>query len=193
MAEYINEEGEGMVIVEGPDGSGKSTLVRRLSEELSVPVHPRACTSDNGIDPATLRDWVDRDLHPSSEGGLYDRHPLISEPIYGPIIRNFMADGFQDIEWLGTSMTKFRNRVKAMIFCLPPWPFVETNVTKHHEATTPHLEGVLKHSQGLYEMYLHRAALEASAMDYVWVWDYTAHDRDQSFELLLSIVKGALT
>lgn len=180
-----------MVIVEGPDGSGKSTLVKRLAEELGIKVHPRACTSDNGIDPATLRDWVDRDLHPSSAGGLYDRHPLISEPIYGPIIRGHMADGFQDLVWLGTAMTKFRINTDLLIFCLPPWPFVQTNVEHNHEGTTAHLQGVLKNSQALYEMYIHRAAIEADH-DYVWVWDYTDHDRDEGFEDLVQIVGEAL-
>lgn len=180
-----------MVIVEGPDGSGKSTLVQRLSEELKVEVRPRACTSDNGVDPATLREWVDQDLGGDTQG-LYDRHPLISEPIYGPIIRGRMAEGFADPEWLSMSLSMLRQRTSIFIFCLPPWPAVRHNVIINHKASTPHLKGVLKHSEALYEMYVHRAAVEAQ-LGFTWVWDYTHEgDYDMSFDRVLQLCREVL-
>jgi hypothetical protein len=178
-----------MVIVEGPDGSGKTHLVNRLSMALDIPIHPRACTSDNGIDPSTLREWVDRDLYHDHNKGrqIYDRHPLISEPIYGPIIRGQMAEGFADLEWLMLAVQTLRLNTSLMIFCLPPWETVESNVEFGHSPTTDHLKGVLKHNRALYEMYVHRAAIEASVGN-VWVWNYTQDYSDLSFDKLAKIV-----
>lgn len=164
-----------MIVVEGPDGGGKTTLVDALCERYHVDVVPRACTSDNGVDPATLRAWVDKDLITAAEEfdfklrRLYDRHPLISEPIYGPLVRGRMADGFPDQEWLHSSMTVFNN-MTLVIFCLPPWEEVAENIEREHKPTTDHLRGVLNNARAIYELYVYIAA---GWQGHSIVWDYT--------------------
>lgn len=180
-----------MFIVEGPDGAGKTTLIRRMQAELNFEIRPRACTSDNGIDVATLREWVEADLsRPVHDKGFYDRHPLISEPIYGPIIRGRMADGFSDWSWMAKMLSIFNHRQPVIVFCLPPKQIVLDNVRDTHEATTDHLSGVLQHCTALYEMYCFRTAQQSQHGDVI-VWDYTTAD-DSDFKDLLSIASEVL-
>lgn len=175
-----------MVIVEGPDGGGKTTLVDRLSRALGVEVHERACTSSDGPVPELCR-WVERDLSGPS-GGLYDRHPLISETIYGPIIRGHMVEDFGSRRWLRDAMVQFRRKDPFIIFCLPAWETVSSNILKTHEPTTSHLRGVLMHGQALYESYVLRWSLEPDA----WLWDYTAPDSDRDLASLTLLCKEAV-
>jgi hypothetical protein len=180
-----------MIIVEGPDGGGKTSLIGMLAERLSFEVMPRACTSDNGVDPGTLAEWVDRDLSlPVHHRGFYDRHPLVSEPIYGPIIRGHMADGFSDVQWLSRSLATLRARDPFFIFCLPPVQNVLDNIALGHGHDTKHLRGVHTHGRALYEMYCMRAAQEAShPYSSVWLWNYMEASEAQ-FEELVQTTKG---
>lgn len=171
-----------MVIVEGPDGSGKSTLVAQLAHDLSLEVQPRACSSEDGIDMATLRDWVDYDMsRPIHTSMLYDRHPLISEPIYGPILRGRMADGFNDPFWLMRRLIELDGKEPRIIYCLPPWEEVGENVERMHAATTEHMTAVLRNARALYDAYAYRAALAAtsSGSSVINLWDYTTDDIDR--------------
>lgn len=179
-----------MFIVEGPDGAGKTTLIRRLQEQLGFEVMPRPCTSDNGIDMTTLRQWVDEDLsRPLHYHGFYDRYPLISEPIYGPLLRGRMADGFSDFHWMSDRLTMLTLRQPLIVFCLPPKQRVMDNVLDtHSQDDTEHLRGVIQHTEAIYEAYTFRAAAQ-SIMGDIWVWDYTKEDADMDFLHLTELVK----
>lgn len=76
-----------LIIVEGVDGSGKSTLVQNFRQTatqhcliLSRSGPPRS--AHDLLRPLSL-------IHAISNSVplILDRHPLISEPIYGPIVR----------------------------------------------------------------------------------------------------------
>lgn len=180
-----------MIIVEGPDGGGKTSLITMLAEQVEFEVMPRPCTSDNAVDPGTLADWVDADLsRPVHHRGFYDRHPLVSEPIYGPLIRGRMADGFAEVPWLTSRLSMLRARNPFFIFCLPPLQAVLNNIAMGHGVHTPHLRGVHAMGQAIYEMYCMRAAQESShPYSSVWVWDFVHADENQ-FERLVHNVKG---
>jgi len=181
-----------MFIVEGPDGAGKTTLISRLQDELQFEIMPRACTSEDGVDPLTLRDWVDQDMSRQNHwGGFYDRYPLISEPIYGPLIRGSVAVGFNEVKWFSTRTMMLRQRNPAIIYCLPPKEVVLHNIRQNHKATTHHLSGVLTHGSALYDSYCARAAIDSLVFD-VWLWDYTKESRDRDFEELLTLARTKL-
>ena len=95
-----------MVIIEGCDGSGKSTLIKRLLKDLDVELQPRVVNQDAEA-MVDLQDWVSKDLQKGFGRRLYDRHRLISELIYGPAIRGKMEPGFDDATWLTTKLYRF--------------------------------------------------------------------------------------
>lgn len=179
------------VIVEGPDGGGKTSLIGMMAEVLDFEVMPKAAHSDHGPDVMTLRDWVDADLSgPVHNGKFYDRYPLISEPIYGPLIRGRMAEGFSDTSWMASRLNILRARDPFIIFCMPPKQAVLDNIALGHGNDTPHLRGVHQQGEAIYEAYTHRLALEMSLpFSHLWVWNYTEPNH---FEDLVLTAKGYL-
>lgn len=84
-----------MIVLEGPDGGGKSTLAHRLSEVLNWPV---VKSKGPPADQEELLARIDayRKMGPYI---IFDRHPIVSNTIYGkvsmrPEIPKFMIDQF---------------------------------------------------------------------------------------------------
>ena len=115
-----------VIICEGPDGSGKTSLVTRLSTDLRIPIHERSANSDASPTlnsevsrGANLAAWAYKDVitMPDQRFSVYDRHCLISEFVYGPIVR-----GYLDPNMLTTTI-HFLIRQMAekclVIFCRP--------------------------------------------------------------------------
>jgi hypothetical protein len=114
-----------LIVVEGVDASGKSTLLeasRTIRDRYFVlvrhscrPLRPEHITSllkqteDTGIDV------------------VLDRHPLISEPIYGPILRNhdLARDWSKGDDWMVTSWIKTIDRI---VYCRPPIEVIKANL-----------------------------------------------------------------
>jgi hypothetical protein len=77
-----------LIIVEGVDGSGKTTLVQNFRQTAS-----RHCLIISRSGPPRGKTDLIDSLYGITNLGrretpiIIDRHPLISEPIYGPIIR----------------------------------------------------------------------------------------------------------
>jgi predicted HAD superfamily Cof-like phosphohydrolase len=106
-----------IIIIEGCDFAGKSTLINKLSKDLSL-------LAIKAIRPRTMDDvdnWLDKVTYlTADEPIICDRTPLISEPIYGDIIRgNPVIDAFsaeRDLSML----------YPIVVFCNPPWDHVKT-------------------------------------------------------------------
>ncbi len=75
------------IVLEGPDGGGKSTLATLLSEITGMPVAP-------GEGPPKAPGEIVARIFRLQEldGVIFDRHPIVSESIYGPIIRGKNAE-----------------------------------------------------------------------------------------------------
>lgn len=71
------------VIIEGPDGSGKTTLAHMLIQHV-----PWVCIPSSGPEkyPGEIIERAHRYL--DIEGCILDRHPLISDPIYSRFRKN---------------------------------------------------------------------------------------------------------
>src|SRR5689334_16478912 len=104
MARSVDER-RGMIIVEGPDGGGKTRLISRLSSDLGLPVAQRVVSAEAEA-MTDLKTWVDLNLIEGNVAVLFDRHRLISEPIYGPVLRYYPEDGFDNVDWLTDSMRR---------------------------------------------------------------------------------------
>lgn len=80
-----------MIILEGPDLSGKSTIGNRISSICDIPIH-----HSGGGPPQGLLDILQRVIN-TSDHVLLDRHPCISEQVYGHIRGiTLMSDEFMD-------------------------------------------------------------------------------------------------
>lgn len=97
-----------MIILEGPDNSGKTTLAKKLSEVVGWPL-------EHSGGPTTAQDrhrrmqWVFE-----QENIILDRVPCISEPVYGTVCRG--TNCFEGTTYL----TKLIKRNPLIIYCRPP-------------------------------------------------------------------------
>ena len=66
------------IIIEGPDGSGKSTLARHIAQHVPLTLKGGEGPS-RSTEEIIARAW----RYLKMDGMLFDRHPCISEPIYG--------------------------------------------------------------------------------------------------------------
>lgn len=177
-----------MIVIEGPDGSGKTSLKNDLLTRIPQlnPVR-RHCDSDG---PTTeLRHWVDRDLGQIPQtADLYDRHPLISEPIYGPVIRGSVNKGFDDPGWYLTAWGSFLAQKPIIIFCQPPLSHVITNC--HNSYQMRGVNGVIP---AIYYGY-HYLNLQMKVQGYkrIITWDYTRQDKAAYFHMMVQVINGEL-
>lgn len=157
-----------MIIVEGPDGGGKTTLIKLLKEELQLPVAPRVVSKNTRPALVDLKSWVDNNLEEGFQKTIFDRHRLISEPIYGPILRYNQEPGFNDIKWLGPRLDRFYSIEPIIIYCLPPWTEVFSNIEFDRDN-----EAVREKIEAIYSAYVATASRDhAFAPGIVKIWDY---------------------
>jgi adenylate kinase family enzyme len=170
-----------MLIVEGPDGSGKTTLIRRLMEDLRWPVAPRVVSQETQK-MVDLKEWTEINLTQGLVPTIFDRHRIISEPIYGPIIRRSLEEGFDSLVWTTAVFNQFDALDPFVIWCLPPRWIVEQNVWEDENNV------VVKDDIGtIYDLY-HFAA--ARCQTWNWVWDYTADPAPRYYEALLRSIRS---
>lgn len=110
-----------MIIVEGLDNSGKSTLAAYLSAELGLPIH------HPGGNPKSKEEVIERanfalDNH---DKYIFDRTPFITEAVYC-VLRN-------EDSWLADQKelyARFENLQPVLIYCRPPDNYV-LDMRKH--------------------------------------------------------------
>lgn len=179
-----------MIIIEGPDGSGKTRLAHTLSERMNLPIAPRVVAQDT-TPLVDLKAWVDDNLDRGFQGAIFDRHRLISEPIYGTVLpwKNTDTEGFWgDLEWLAEAMGKFYNLRPLIIICLPPY-----EVVHHNLQDDPHNQRVLPHAWAIYRAYQAFAASGLCSRGVDLVYDYTSqHDRESYLRAIESRIMSAM-
>lgn len=170
-----------MIVVEGPDGGGKTTFIQKLSDRLNLPVAPRV-VSKNTEALTNLKVWTERNVAEGFQPIIFDRHRLISEPIYGSLLRREFEPGFDDIQWLYEQFTKFYTYCSpVVIYCLPPFKTVMKNIKDD-----PDNKVVKARIRRIYSLYAAKAASDISLRpdDTFW-YDYTADPyRDDIFRAI---------
>lgn len=139
-----------MIILEGPDGGGKTGLLRRLGDAFPmVPLAPRFATSLGGpLDNLATRVYEDiQKQGKSNSPSFYDRHPIISEYVYGHSIPERTVNQY----FLFPSATALRNNIASaalVVWCMPPLAEVTKNVQSNDQ-----MPGVIENIQKIYEGY----------------------------------------
>lgn len=137
-----------ILIVEGVDGSGKTTLIRNLRKQSNT----YFWVASSSRRPQTLPDLQDA-MHWIGQAAflrlpvICDRFPIISETVYGPILR-----GTNLLDQLGrrdqSNATNLLSEVDRVIYCRPSKETIQANL-----AQNPQMEGVQKNLASLLQRY----------------------------------------
>jgi len=156
-----------LLIIEGPDGGGKSTLVERLSSDLRLPVAPKVVGS-NTQPLVALKTWVENNIAAGFQQTIFDRHRLISEPIYAPAMARSPQPEYFDFGWMSEMTTLFYGLRPIIIYCLPAPGVVYGNVAD--EATDNEI--ILPMIEQIYAGYVNRAALDCTRGGIARIYNY---------------------
>lgn len=141
-----------MIIVEGPDGAGKTTLVKHLAKELNgeavishgdIPKDPLQKMANAFVE---YYKWIENpEEYPLK---IYDRL-LFSESVYGRVLRGRKySPGFaRSFRFMAEHVAKLGIPV---VFCLPDIHEVKANV---QDETSPQMGGVKENIDSIYEAY----------------------------------------
>jgi GTPase SAR1 family protein len=75
-----------MIIVSGPDNSGKTTLVKKLAEDLKLNNLPKCKSLPLWEHPLQYSDWIIDTIKKAGPHDIVDRC-FIDEIVYGPVMR----------------------------------------------------------------------------------------------------------
>ena len=77
-----------LIVVEGPTGAGKTTLVERLTKRFSLPVVHRARPPSRLTDPRVIEEWYSDALNMRTSPGLILDRWVYSNPVYSRVLKN---------------------------------------------------------------------------------------------------------
>lgn len=168
-----------MIVVEGPDGSGKSTLVKWICKQFNLKEGQRSEKDRDKIYLTTRADtW--RALHDeclaTAPPRVWDRMGPYSDPIYSlrgiPSVRP-CAFTPSEVKMFHNFMTN--THFGLLILCLPPLQVVQANAAKEHQ-----LEGVVDRTADIWHDYklMHRGG--------TLVYDYTRRGHQTGVALAIS-------
>jgi len=159
-----------MLIVEGPDGSGKTTLCRTLSAEQNLDLAPIYAPSRRQMHKIGVRRRVWNGLSAMLRGQMYIHDRLyFSEVIYGTWLRGSVDFTYEEISWIEYCLDEM---CVPIIVCLPSWEKIQ-----EHLFDKPHIRGALDKQGEIYAAY---RQLVMSSQLTVRPYDYTSeHDTVQ--------------
>jgi len=159
-----------MIIIEGMDNSGKTTLAKALSSHFNYPlVH--SC----GYCPNMLS-WAKTSL--SRGYRIYDRHPCISELVYGPVLR--ANNKFDSPEGIKIS-EQFIKRRPLIIYCKPPNHVIRKNMGEQMSGVVDNVFALMLSYIRVMDFFSYEGLL-------IIKYDYTEQS-EIGWENLISIIK----
>jgi thymidylate kinase len=133
------------IIVEGSDGSGKTTIVNLLAKNYNLlPVQSfKYSTIFQSFDEG-FEAWLDEELNKTYlRTPVHDRF-FYSEMVYGPVLRSKVAVKPEKLR----SVMKALSDEAFLIYCRPPFGTVEENIKK-----TSQMKGVVGNARSIYNAY----------------------------------------
>lgn len=140
-----------MIIIEGPDGMGKTTLIIQLAKELNLPVI-RSRKPHSESDIIQLNNWANACPFPV----LLDRHSSISDLVYGTVIRQHTPSTAE--------LAKAHRLNNFLIYCRTGEPNLEAE---------PQMDGVISNYPQIYLAY--EKLMEELEPDFLYDWSNPKH------------------
>ena len=140
-----------LIIIEGCDATGKTSLIKELASELNLPVIKSYKPPSEG-DIKRFTYWASA----SPVTPILDRAPFISDLVYGPIIRGKTPCTLELTQELRTTA--------YLVHCSPPLSAIIRNL--HNEKQ---MEGVDENLRGIYDAYESLMQI----LDADFIYDYT--------------------
>lgn len=160
-----------LIIVEGMDNTGKTTLIQSLAEHFRLPTARTYRKPDSSTEIHQWDAWCTHCPYPL----ILDRHPAISDMIYGPRLRGVTYSGF------GLAQRTHENNF--IIYCRPPKNKIIQTINERDQ-----LEGVAENLSDLLSDY-------DNTMDMLgpdFVYDYTQPRAFQTLVTVLTTHLGSL-
>jgi hypothetical protein len=181
-----------LVILEGMDNSGKSTLAMKLHEALDFPIiKPPSYNKvykqgEKAQDACFL--WNENILKETKRGNhpcysyIFDRHQLISTPVYEPVL--FKRNTLVMHPWFGRLVYQFAENAPLIVYCRPPAEVI-LNFGDREQ-----MKGVREEGIALLERYdIVIDQLKRAGFDVI-EYDYT---KPEATEKLIEAIKGRLS
>lgn len=115
------------IIVEGPDGAGKSTLAESLGSATGLPV------IHGGGPPKTETEARNRAREPLINQAVYDRNVVVSEQVYGALRKGWIL---LETEIDALVINMIHSNV-AFIYCRPKDPFLTVKLKENLKIKKP--------------------------------------------------------
>lgn len=171
-----------MIVVEGPDGAGKSTLVERLVKDLDCTLMARAVDS-NAEYQLDLCEWTEQSILRGFGRYLYDRHQMISHCIYAPTMKRIFYGKFANSAWFSEMWRKFLELKPVIIFCLPPLEVVKKNLEEDE------FKVAAKDIEVFYWQYYTWAHIHTT---HRYIYDYTSGGAPELYSLMVEQIRRRL-
>lgn len=145
-----------MIIVEGPDNSGKSTLIQNLLKDYTIELF----STSKG--PIHDLNYFERKILETTQNLefphlIMDRCSLLSEEIYGPTLRS--KNLIDELEYPSYYRRKLYSSLSQgetfLIYCRPPKPILldfKNHQVKEHD-TQEHLNNIILKAESIIEAY----------------------------------------
>ena len=157
-----------MIIVEGPDGAGKSTLVKKLCKELGLKVGERGVGDRDLLYKSTRQDTytaLSEAVGSHEPVKVWDRL-FFSEFVYCQVVGRECEFARPEEEFIRRVLDALEC---PMIFCMPPFDVVEANVHKEKQ-----MKGVRKGIEETYQKYENIAEqMVIAPKPFGMLYDYT--------------------
>ena len=167
------------IIVEGMDDTGKSTLCDILHRRFEAPVVREHRFWMPWLDHGKF--WLNDVPWPDGKHVIYDRFPMVSEPVYGPILRPEVTTAHRQSADYGRALGFFEGASDdiVVIHC-----FARAGSSRLQ------LEGVIDHSHEIAEAY--QEVMQDLRELGVTVLDYDHRWSSDRFNLFLTELMVAL-
>lgn len=129
-----------MIIVEGPDGTGKTVLAKQLAAVFGLEYRrPPTLSSTEGANDGVYQWWREQILLPAAEttNVIYDRCFFISDPIYRLVSGK---PPLQDDSTIRHDLHRLLSHDPVVIFCHTDWEIAKANIDKEDRGKLSYMD-----------------------------------------------------